>query len=610
MEADERWCVPESSLLTVLLNDVSNNRLGRRMTTPSSEEQRSGDGGRGRSGRRSEESSSEVRSALATHAEMIPANAVLEQHRIHKTDSNAIDMITRYHPDSGYIQMAYLNARWGHTTCCIFHPTEPFVVAAGGRGFVGVWNHDQPKSPVSRFRTHGSRHATIESLEVINATSLTKNCLLLAASSDGVIKIYQGAFSAKKKSPSESGKEQPSSCDAAPPQLVCAFLANANHSAHVGWPFLDTFDSHWTHTRYLRDAATGFLLNRSRLTAMSRVRSNPKLSRDAADEKLPAAPPGGMRHVSSTASLSALGRSKPTQAASAHSYHSSRGEKSHPPPPTGMRHAASTACLSALASAHHATRNHVHAHAHNGPLPANCKRVAVKWSQSAGDIVSTSPLSKYYRVWDMTQQLCVREELNPSLEQGGNGSASAIVDIERDRTGRLLFTGHLDGSVRMLDLRLKAPAATGACTLLRTPHSLQAKESHVIGLHLQRGGIEGGLLMAATNDGAISSLDLRMMQRQPNLLRKPDARDPLSSFAVHDYAPLMAVGSQDQQIHLSNIHSGELLDTIKFHVGFLGIRIGAVQSLNFHPTRILLAAGSADSGLSIYSGDLRHQTKL
>ena len=47
--------------------------------------------------------------------------------------------------------------------------------------------------------------------------------------------------------------------------------------------------------------------------------------------------------------------------------------------------------------------------------------------------------------------------------------------------------------------------------------------------------------------------------------------------------------------------NGNCLNTIRYHDGFLGQRIGPVSSLAFHPTKPLLAAGATDSIVSIYS---------
>lgn len=60
-----------------------------------------------------------------------------------------------------------------------------------------------------------------------------------------------------------------------------------------------------------------------------------------------------------------------------------------------------------------------------------------------------------------------------------------------------------------------------------------------------------------------------------------DKTSVLSAFAVHDYSPICASGSPKPFIEIFD-HSGSTLDTIKYHVGFLGQRIGPITTLAFH----------------------------
>lgn len=48
---------------------------------------------------------------------------------------------------------------------------------------------------------------------------------------------------------------------------------------------------------------------------------------------------------------------------------------------------------------------------------------------------------------------------------------------------------------------------------------------------------------------------------------------------------------------------GNPLNTIKYHEGFMGPRIGAVSCLSFHPYRVCLAAGCMDASVSVYAVD-------
>jgi regulatory associated protein of mTOR len=77
-------------------------------------------------------------------------------------------------------------------------------------------------------------------------------------------------------------------------------------------------------------------------------------------------------------------------------------------------------------------------------------------------------------------------------------------------------------------------------------------------------------------------------------------KSPLTAVSVHNCAPIMATGSQAQFIKILTL-AGDQLGMIKYHDGFMGNRIGPVCCLAFHPVRMLMAAGSTDNLLSIYS---------
>lgn len=50
-------------------------------------------------------------------------------------------------------------------------------------------------------------------------------------------------------------------------------------------------------------------------------------------------------------------------------------------------------------------------------------------------------------------------------------------------------------------------------------------------------------------------------------------------------------------------HDGDLLDRVKYHPGFMGMRLGSVAALAFHPNSLVLAAGTADNVVSIFGVD-------
>jgi WD40 repeat protein len=106
----------------------------------------------------------------------------------------------------------------------------------------------------------------------------------------------------------------------------------------------------------------------------------------------------------------------------------------------------------------------------------------------------------------------------------------------------------------------------------------------------------------------------------------------LSALTLHGQAPLLATGSRNQYIKLYDASalkndggSAREIATIRYFDGFLGARIGPVHggalwrrraakfayeggrlsrqvnALAFHPRKVLLAVGSTDSTVSVYS---------
>jgi hypothetical protein len=60
-----------------------------------------------------------------------------------------------------------------------------------------------------------------------------------------------------------------------------------------------------------------------------------------------------------------------------------------------------------------------------------------------------------------------------------------------------------------------------------------------------------------------------------------DVSSRLSAFSAHDSSAICASGSHKPFIEIFD-HAGATLDTIKYHVGFLGQRIGPISTLAFH----------------------------
>lgn len=79
---------------------------------------------------------------------------------------------------------------------------------------------------------------------------------------------------------------------------------------------------------------------------------------------------------------------------------------------------------------------------------------------------------------------------------------------------------------------------------------------------------------------------------------------PLAAIDVHPLCNLIACGSVNQCISIYDL-KGTQLNTIKFHEGFMGARIGPVSCLTFHPLRCAMGVGSKDSTVSVYVSEAR-----
>jgi len=78
----------------------------------------------------------------------------------------------------------------------------------------------------------------------------------------------------------------------------------------------------------------------------------------------------------------------------------------------------------------------------------------------------------------------------------------------------------------------------------------------------------------------------------------PFTRGFMTALACHDYAPLLATGSNRQQARIFT-NAGDPLSDIRFHEGFAGQRIGKVSALAWHPHKLMLAVGATDNLVSI-----------
>jgi len=200
-----------------------------------------------------------------------------------------------------------------------------------------------------------------------------------------------------------------------------------------------------------------------------------------------------------------------------------------------------------------------------------------EWQQSHGILLVSGDV-RVIRVWDAAKELCTQDI--PTV------SDSCVTSLTSNRAlGNLIAAGCGDGIIRLYDRRLSSRDS-----MIMT---LAEHKAWVVGCQLQQ---ETGEVITASVAGDVRFWDLRTA----NSFRTIDTHGPLSALAVHERAPVLATGSNHQYIKIYS-HEGENLNTIRYHDGFLGQRIGPVSSMTFHPHKLLLAAGSTDSIVSCFA---------
>ncbi|XP_064071828.1 regulatory-associated protein of mTOR isoform X2 [Vanessa tameamea] len=183
------------------------------------------------------------------------------------------------------------------------------------------------------------------------------------------------------------------------------------------------------------------------------------------------------------------------------------------------------------------------------------------------------------RLWDAHAEL-LQADIPTECE-------AAATSLWRGGRAARVLAGFGDGSVRAWDER--APRATTALRAHAAPVLCAAPRD------------DAHALVTGAADGEVRVYDARKLARPLHVLRAPA---PLAALAVHPRAPLIACGSVNQCISIYDLKGGAL-NTIKFHEGFMGARIGPVSCLAFHPLRCALGVGSKDSTVSVYVSEAR-----
>ncbi|XP_033214111.1 regulatory-associated protein of mTOR isoform X2 [Belonocnema kinseyi] len=215
--------------------------------------------------------------------------------------------------------------------------------------------------------------------------------------------------------------------------------------------------------------------------------------------------------------------------------------------------------------------------------PAASIGLITSWEQRSLTLAVTGDV-KIIRLWDAETEL--------KKQDIATGADSCVTCIDTDGTGAMMAIGCGDGSVRLFDRRLPSPDAK---VITWREHN-----AWVLGAFLRKSKGGSTSLITGSNTGDIRFFDFRKNSSVQTL----QISQSITAFAVHDAADIFASGSTNQCINVYNI-CGQTLNSIRFHAGLMGPRIGSVNCLSFHPHRVVLAAGCLDSSITAYACEPR-----
>ncbi|XP_049869335.1 regulatory-associated protein of mTOR [Pectinophora gossypiella] len=211
--------------------------------------------------------------------------------------------------------------------------------------------------------------------------------------------------------------------------------------------------------------------------------------------------------------------------------------------------------------------------------------VLLRWAGARCSLALAGPAA-VLRLWDAAAEL-----LAADVSTDTDAAATALWRGGAAPAGPdawLCAAGFADGAVRAWDERAAGAGPVLALHEHAAPVLSCARRSDV------------HVMLTACAAGQLRLYDTRKLA-PASPLRAPG---PLAAVDVHPLADLLACGSVNQCIGIYDL-KGSSLNTIRFHEGFMGARIGPVSCLAFHPLRCALGVGSKDSTVSVYVSEAR-----
>jgi regulator-associated protein of mTOR len=212
------------------------------------------------------------------------------------------------------------------------------------------------------------------------------------------------------------------------------------------------------------------------------------------------------------------------------------------------------------------------------------------WQQSRGQILVAGDV-RSIRVWNAGTEMCTAvgllvfevEEDDLTGSQDINArSGSPITSITSDQVeGNLFVASFGDGAVRVYDQREKPQRA-----LVKV---WKEHKAWVTDIHLQRGGQRD--LLSASRNGDVRLWDMRLSASVKTIKTTTGMRDGVRVLAVHEHAPVFAVGTELRQVKVFNTDGKALSQFEPYSSRFMGGG-GGVSAVAFHPHRLMIAGAA------------------
>lgn len=195
--------------------------------------------------------------------------------------------------------------------------------------------------------------------------------------------------------------------------------------------------------------------------------------------------------------------------------------------------------------------------------------IKIEWQQSRGALLVGGDIP-IIRVWD-----AAREQ---SVDDIPVRTASRLTSLTSDQvTGNLVIAGFQDGSVHFYDRRLPKQESH-----IRHWHCQNAP---IINARMQRGGPRE--IMTGSSDGTVCLWDIR--SSDPVVKFQAHTKE-MNCLDMHEHAPVIVTASRIIGIWSTGARR---VATVRPPASYM-TRAEVVNSVNFHPHRIMMAAATGD----------------